>query len=84
MGTTDCTGTCRDLQTDLYNCGACGTVCPAGQICSMGMCQLSCGGGTTNCTGVCRDTQTDLNHCGMCGNVCPSNQQCNNSMCAPP
>ena len=33
-----CSGVCRSLQTDASNCGACGRVCAAGQICLGGVC----------------------------------------------
>jgi hypothetical protein len=33
----DCSGTCTDLDTDPFNCGTCGNVCPSG-ICSGGSC----------------------------------------------
>jgi hypothetical protein len=33
----DCSGTCTDLDTDPFNCGSCGNVCPSG-ICSGGVC----------------------------------------------
>jgi hypothetical protein len=33
----DCSGTCTDLDTDAFNCGSCGNVCPSG-ICSGGVC----------------------------------------------
>ena len=41
-----CDGVCRDVSTDLENCGACGSVCAAGRRCVRGMCappgQRSC------------------------------------------
>jgi hypothetical protein len=35
---TCCDTSCRDLQTDSANCGACGTVCPNLQYCVDGSC----------------------------------------------
>ncbi len=40
-GQTECSGVCRDLQTDANNCGGCGTVCPSGQVCRTGVCRPS-------------------------------------------
>ena len=37
-GKKKCGKRCVDLQTDSANCGACGNVCPGGQICSGGTC----------------------------------------------
>jgi Na+-translocating ferredoxin:NAD+ oxidoreductase RnfC subunit len=61
-------------QTDNNNCGTCGNVCPAGQICSNGTCALSCQSGLFNCSGVCVNRQTDRFNCGTCGNVCPAHR----------
>ena len=80
-GQTNCSGTCRDLQNDLSNCGVCGRVCPAGQVCTAGSCVVSCLAGQTNCSGTCRDLATDNAHCGACGNACPSGQSCVGSSC---
>jgi hypothetical protein len=80
-GSTECSGVCRDLQTDIANCGACGMMCPAGQICARGACVVSCAVGQTNCTGVCRDLQTDLSNCGSCGTACPAGQVCSAGTC---
>ena len=44
-GRTNC-GSCRDLQTDAENCGACGNICGAGQLCRRGVC-VSCPSGMT-------------------------------------
>jgi hypothetical protein len=38
-------GTCRDLQGDLANCGACGTTCARGPVCAAGVCAASCRAG---------------------------------------
>jgi hypothetical protein len=41
-GFTNCSGTCREttrFQTDNNNCGACGTVCSAGNDCQAGACR---------------------------------------------
>jgi hypothetical protein len=35
---TDCSGTCVDLTTDSFNCGACGTKCGTGTRCEMSTC----------------------------------------------
>jgi hypothetical protein len=37
-GMSTCSGRCVDLTSDPVNCGACGTVCSAGQFCSNGVC----------------------------------------------
>ena len=66
---------------DTSNCGACGTVCPAGQVCASGSCSLSCQAGLTNCSGTCSNTQTDNANCGACNNVCPSGQVCASGAC---
>jgi hypothetical protein len=72
---------CRDTQTDLSNCGSCGTVCNPGEVCSRGACVVSCGAGLNNCSGVCRDLQTDRANCGACGTVCPAGQVCSAGAC---
>jgi len=47
---SDCEGSCRDSSVGRANCGACGVVCEAGEVCSVGVCEVSCGGGSTGCT----------------------------------
>jgi len=75
--TTNCGGTCRNLQTDNAHCGACNTPCAAGLTC---------------CSGVCRNLQTDPANCGVCGTVvgggggggiCTANQVCQAGSCFP-
>jgi hypothetical protein len=87
IGETLCNNVCKNLQTDVVNCGACGNACPAGQACSNGAC---CPAGQTNCNGTCVDLATDLNNCGACGTSCgpptaasdPLQAQCVAGKCA--
>lgn len=37
-GQTLCSGVCKNLQTDLANCGACGNACASNQSCTNGTC----------------------------------------------
>jgi hypothetical protein len=53
-GLTGCNGTCTNTNTDSNNCGKCGNVCTAGQICVNGTCQ--CPSGTALCGGTCKST----------------------------
>jgi len=46
---------CRNLSTDVSNCGMCGHQCNPGEVC---------------CTGGCSNLLTDPNNCGSCGNAC--------------
>ena len=74
---------CTNFQTDVDNCGACGTVCPAGDVCDSGTCQCPTAG-QTNCSGTCTDTSTDANNCGSCGNVCSTGDVCDSGTCQCP
>src|SRR4051812_30520500 len=49
---------CAELAQDPTNCGACGTVCPAGQYCNSGSCAPldPCPSGYDLCFGRCVDT----------------------------
>lgn len=81
-GLTNCWGiTCKDLDSDLANCGACGQACAPGEICNGGSCELTCKDGLVECDGACRDTNTDRNHCGECSNACPSDSICVDGTC---
>ena len=73
-GTKWCNGKCADLQKDVDNCGACGTKCKAGQVCSKGTCSVSCQTGLTNCYGSCVNLETDVFNCGACGSTCKTGQ----------
>jgi hypothetical protein len=80
-GSNQCGTTCVNLQEDNLNCGACGTVCAAGQVCSAGACTVSCQVGLDDCSGSCRNLQTDQNNCGTCGTACVFNQACVSGAC---
>jgi len=66
-GTTTCNGDCTDLQTDPNNCGACGSVCEEGFLCSAGACLCAVG---VPCNDGCVDLDSDSQNCGTCGTVC--------------
>src|SRR5207247_2347909 len=63
-----------NLNTDLNNCGACGTVCTppanATAVCSTGSCDFLCNSGLAKCNGACLDTSADINNCGACDHTC--------------
>jgi len=64
------------------NCGACGTKCLAGQICTSGKCVLNCQAGLTDCSGTCTNLQADVANCGNCANKCAGGQVCSSGKCA--
>ncbi len=72
----DCDGATDEgfeLKTDPQNCGECGWACRDSnprQVCDLGQCVASCGGGRTDCSRACIDTQSDLLNCGGCGVRC--------------
>ena len=82
-GEADCNGVCYDLDTNIDNCGACGTVCNAGQTCESGACVDICPAGELFCDGACVDPNTDVNYCGATdcaggatGEQCAANYEC--------
>ncbi|MEZ4404956.1 MAG: hypothetical protein R3A52_00490 [Polyangiales bacterium] len=86
---------CGDTMSDRNNCGGCGRVCCAGNICAAGMCVNACSPGNTSCPpttppvgcfggGTCRDLSTDNANCGACGNACPTGQVCSAGTCQAP
>jgi hypothetical protein len=81
-GTVCCNGTCTSLNSDPYNCGACGYVCAASTpFCYQGACG-GCGAGGTLCGGVCVNTDFDNANCGGCGIVCADGYSCQGT-CVP-
>ncbi len=81
-----CAGACANMQSDRDNCGACGTQCGDGLVCSFGQCLEGCADGLVNCGGGCVDLAMDRNNCGGCGatdsaRVCTPDQNCNNGTC---
>ncbi len=81
-GAQVCGSACAVLARDTDNCGACGTKCGAGEVCSQGACAVSCGGGTTKCGAVCADTKSDATNCGACGTKCAAGEVCSAGKCA--
>ncbi len=80
-GSTDCGGSCVIVDRDPQNCGACGTACPDGQVCSQGQCGLTCLGGATKCGDTCTDIKVDSKNCGGCGAACPAGEYCSAGAC---
>ncbi len=61
--------------------------CPSGQVCSVGACSTTCGGGLSRCgdeagAPYCANLQTDNANCGTCGTPCPAGQVCSGGACA--
>ncbi|HEY1554565.1 MAG TPA: hypothetical protein VGF94_06990 [Kofleriaceae bacterium] len=76
-----CGDVCVDTNSDVENCGACGTTCEADQACSQGTCSCAGTGGML-CSGTCVDTMTDTANCGGCGSACDSGAACTAGACA--
>jgi hypothetical protein len=83
-GLSSCNGVCVNRQTDPANCGLCGNVCAAGEICFGGLCarEHRCDTGLTNCNDVCVDLLIDPANCGICGHVCAAGEICFGGLCA--
>jgi len=83
-GLSYCNGVCIDRLADPANCGVCGNVCAAGQICFAGQCATDhrCDAGLTNCSDVCVDLLIDPANCGVCGQLCAEGEICFGGQCA--
>lgn len=64
VGTTNCGDVCVSLQSDAANCGACGTICGQGQVCSAAVCKNTCAANLIECGSDCVDPTNNPNHCG--------------------
>jgi hypothetical protein len=82
LGSFDCNGACVNLARDHANCGTCGNVCGAGQLCSVGSCVATCAVGLTACApGNCVDLKSDPNNCNSCGHACGAGMLCSGGSC---
>ncbi|MFO0606203.1 MAG: MXAN_6577-like cysteine-rich protein [Polyangiales bacterium] len=82
------------LTTDVDNCGACGSRCPAppngAAACAAGICGVgACNAGFGNCdrdpmNGCETNLQTSESHCGACGMACATGLVCDAGRCVPP
>jgi hypothetical protein len=79
---------CADLATSDTNCGACGHLCPAGTMCSAGVCGSQCVPPFTVCSGpggtYCTNLTTDPANCSLCGETCFAGQICTQGDCECP
>ena len=80
-GGTLCEGTCTNPAFDPKNCGACGTACAEGEVCSEGQCGVTCLGGTSKCGELCVNIASDPLHCGACPIACAAGEVCSNGTC---
>jgi hypothetical protein len=95
VGFGDCNGTRPDgceinTNTDVANCGTCGSVCAranAVPTCASGACRVSrCNAGFADCNGNEADgceraVSADTSNCGGCGVVCSVGQTCVSGAC---
>jgi hypothetical protein len=82
---TNCAGKCVNIETDILNCGSCGTNCNMygyDLSCKMGIC--TCPQEKTLCHGSCVDTLTEKGDCGTCGNFCQNGKTCSAGTCKCP
>ena len=82
-GSMLCAGSCTNVAFDPSNCGMCGKVCAAGEVCSAGQCGVTCLGGSTECGGKCVDVTDDPANCGVCAKACVKGELCSAAQCAP-
>jgi hypothetical protein len=82
-----------NTQTNVSNCGSCGTVCNSNNgsaSCSLGTCSISCNAGWGNCDGLlsngCELQLNTISACGSCTNACTNGHgttSCVSGACAP-
>lgn len=93
-GETLCSTVCTDLQTDVVNCGACGTICASVEECVGGTCTpiatAVCAEGQVRCDGTCRDAITNFGSEGLscpggggAPTECPAGRVLCNGACFP-
>jgi len=84
--TPNCGANCVDLNTDVANCGGCGTACSfpnSAPSCQNGACKIaSCNAGFADCdlsssNGCEINVATSVANCGACGVVCSANHVAN-------
>jgi hypothetical protein len=84
-GMVKCVSQCKDVSSDINNCGGCGHVCQAGSDCINGACTvpavLACQAGLVKCGSQCMDVSSDINNCGRCGHVCQAGSDCTYGVC---
>lgn len=76
-----CMGHCVDTRTDEAHCGACNSICVAGETCMAGACRLVCPGDQMACDGACVETSINVKHCGQCGQACGKGEACVDGAC---
>jgi hypothetical protein len=91
-GFQDCDGDpSNGCEADLEqpsHCGACGTACAPGQVCTASGCAPQCNPPLTSCNGACVDLTTSAKNCGGCGSDChkipESTAACSAGTCSTP
>ncbi|MDO9019246.1 MAG: hypothetical protein Q8S73_26010 [Deltaproteobacteria bacterium] len=89
-GQVECSGTCRSLQDDPANCGACDVSCNDDHAlgrCTAGSCVIErCAASHADCDGVASngceaDVGTSSANCGRCAASCPTGAMCVSGVC---
>lgn len=81
LGLNLCGSSCVDNLSDPNNCGGCGVVCAAGQVCQGAGCVDACSQSYTSCGGACVQLSQNDQHCGSCDASCSGEQHCGNNSC---
>ena len=76
-GLAMCGGVCTPVANNAQNCGACGVICAAGQLCQANQCV--CSPGLLSCNGSC--VASNATHCGSCTTMCTGVEVCSNNTC---